>query len=155
MALATEVMEVIDDQEASNVIRLKNGWHDLPCGGSVEVEDRIPIRVSDKGWWNLDENQILGEAAKLTGTKLTWGDLDRSRRWTKAGLRGIFSGSDKWRWCFAKVLLAPCDMCGDDAGVRWILLPGEELRRWSCEACSRQVELQERIDGGATSRSDD
>lgn len=114
-----------------------DGWHDLPSGGAVELEDGIPVRITDKGAWSLDENKILAEAAELTGCKLTW-NLDRARRWRHNTLLSVFRAGLIWRWCLARVLRDACEECGTEVGVRWMRLAGQQPR-WVGEDCARDA----------------
>jgi hypothetical protein len=115
-------------------------WHELPGGGGVQVKDGTPVQVTDRGRWDLDETEILSQAAALTRTRLTWGDLDRSKRWRRAGRARALTGSATWPWCFAIVLPAACEVCGSNAGRRWAHLPGEPSSIWICDPCRRDAE---------------
>jgi hypothetical protein len=115
----------------------RNGWLDLPGGGAVELKDGVPVRVSDKGRWGLDENRILSDAAAQTGVKLTWAYLNRSKRWRYGNFFRSFLPGNAWDWCIASVLRAGCDLCASGAGVKWVPLSGEEVPAWVCEPCSR------------------
>ncbi|MDC0748672.1 hypothetical protein [Polyangium mundeleinium] len=118
----------------------KDGWHDLPSGGAVEIQNGFPVRVSDKARWNLEETRILEEAKAFANAKLTWAIRDRSRRWTKAALWTIFKAPDRARWNFAGVLPGACERCGEEAGIRFIeRAPGEE-HEWIGEACFKEIE---------------
>jgi hypothetical protein len=118
---------------------LTDGWNDLPSGGVVQVKDGIPLQVSDKGRWNLEETQILAEAAKLTGSKITWRRLERWRRWQEAGLLSIFSESNRYRWSCAEVVREVCELCGSEVGSKWVRLQGQDV--WSCESCAAGGQL--------------
>ena len=122
----------------SHVPPLGDGWHDLPGGGAVKMKGGFPVQVTDKGHWNLDENGILAEAARKTGMKLTWGTQDRTKRWRRGSTLKLFLGFDVWRWSFATVLLAPCEECGNDAGIKWVEVPGGPPW-WICERCYQKV----------------
>ncbi len=112
-----------------------DGWHDLPGGGSIEIKSGIPTRISDKGRWDLDENQLLEEASEYARMKLAWKNLDRSGRWRRVGLTRFLLGLDDGRWRFAAVLRAGCDICGNDIGVQWIQVTGECFPSWVCASC--------------------
>jgi hypothetical protein len=118
-------------------------WQDLPHGGAIRREDALPVEVSDKGAWQLDENRILRDAEEISGTKLTWMHLSRARRWHKAPITGVLRSGDEWNWCMAKVAAAACDSCGIEAGNRWI---GESSsdRVWVCETCAARGVLDKR-----------
>jgi hypothetical protein len=105
-------------------------------GGAVHSEAGIPVEVSDKGAWQLDENRILSDAQEVTMTKLTWRHLNRSRRWQKAPITTVFRPGDEWNWCIAKVAPAACDSCGIQVGKHWITAPGTSNRIWICETCA-------------------
>jgi hypothetical protein len=113
---------------------LRDGWNEMPCGGAVRVKDGVPLEVSDQGRWNLDEAQILAEAAKLTGCKINWYNLDRWRRWRGPGPLSVFSEGNRYRWSVAKVALEPCEECGSAAGETWVQR-GDEAA-WLCRACA-------------------
>src|SRR6478609_1667580 len=117
-----------------------SGWSELPGGGGVQVKDGTPAQVTDRGRWNLDETAILAEAAALTGTRLTWGELDRSQRWRRAGRVRALTGSATWPWCFAAVLPAACEVCGSNAGRCWVHRPGASDPIWICDPCHQDAE---------------
>lgn len=101
----------------------RDKWQDLPHGGAMRSEADIPVAVSDKGAWQLDENRILSDAQEVSGMKLTWMHLSRARRWQKAPITAVILPGDEWNWSVAKVTLAACDSCGVEAGKRWITEP--------------------------------
>ena len=73
-----------------------DGWHDLPGGGAVEIVGGVPVRITDKGRWNLDENTLLAEAAELTGLQLTWtrgggAHLEKKARIAARGITGLIT----------------------------------------------------------------
>jgi hypothetical protein len=123
---------------------LRDGWHDLPGGGAVEMKGGIPVRVSDKGHRTLDEAKILSAAAQLTGTKLTWGGGDRAKRWRPNNLLTVFRRDNFSEWCLARVLVAVCELCGDEVGTRWVKLVGESDPGWVGESCARESSEIER-----------
>ena len=125
----------------SDIPILNDGWYDLPSGGAVQIKNGIPIKVSDKGRWDLEEGQILAEVVEFTESKITWRDLDRSKRWRKAGLFSILTKSDRWRWNLANVIRMACENCGCDVGTCWVQPPDQENTMWICDACARDKNL--------------
>jgi len=113
-----------------------NGWHDLPGGGAVEIKDGVPVRITDKGRWNLDENTILAEAAKLTGMHLTW-TWGRASRWRHNSFLTIFHRWSTHHWSLARVFVGACELCGDEVGARWMKVIGEDSPSWIGEDCAR------------------
>jgi hypothetical protein len=113
-----------------------DGWYDLPGGGNVEINNGYPIHVGDRGRWTLDESQILLEAATASDMKLTWANLDRSKRWRRLSLIKVLTGSEYSQACIAAVLRAGCDRCGSDVGIRWIRRPSENTPIWCCQKCA-------------------
>ena len=116
--------------------RLAEGWHDLASGGAVEIQRGIPIRITDKGSGDLDEHQIFAEAAAMTGMRLTL-TLARAGRWRRDRLRSLFRRDKRWRWSYAVVLRAPCEICGVEAGVCWAKERGVEPLSWVDDDCAR------------------
>ncbi|PJZ28041.1 hypothetical protein CH378_19920 [Leptospira kmetyi] len=117
-----------------------NGWHDLPSGGTVEIKAGIPFQVSDKGFWNLEETQILTEAATFTNTRLEWATAERSSRWKSASIWAPFKTPYEQRhWAFAKVLRAGCEKCGNEVGVRFHTSRLSEKVEWVCDKCWKRV----------------
>jgi hypothetical protein len=59
---------------------LESGWHDLPCGGSVKIENGMPVRISDgikdgdDENCSLEEKMLLLEAQNLCGCQLEIGE---------------------------------------------------------------------------------
>ncbi len=123
---------------------VRDGWHDLPSGGAVEMKDGIPVRVSDKANWILDDNKILAEAAQQTGMKLTWAGRGRSQRWRSNNLLTMFRLGNYSRWCLARVLVEACELCGDEVGVRWMKAIGDDSPAWVGEECARDSPELER-----------
>jgi len=113
-----------------------DGWHDLPGGGAVEIDDGIPVRITDKGRWNLDEDTILAEAAGLTGMQLTW-TWSRGPRWRRNGLLAMFRRGTLEHWRLARVLVGVCELCGDEVGVRWMKVTDGTQPGWVGESCAR------------------
>lgn len=118
---------------------MADGWQDLPGGGNVRMKNGRPTHVGDKGRWALDENQILSEAAAVTGMKLTWATLDRSSRWHRPSLISALTMSQYSQACIAAVLPAGCDRCGSDVGIDWAVPPGESRPMWCCRKCSKEL----------------
>jgi len=113
-----------------------DGWHDLPGGGAVEIVGGFPVRITDKGRWNLDENTLLAEAAELTGMQLTW-THNRGSRWRRNGLLAMFRPGTASHWSLARVFVCACELCGDEVGVRWMKVIGETAPGWVGESCAR------------------
>ena len=111
-------------------------WRDLPHGGAMRLEGDVPVEVSDKGNWQLDEIQILRDAEGTSGVKLTWMHLNRARRWQRTSITAVFRSPGKWHWCTAKVLLAACDFCGIEMGERWDDDRGLPDPVWVCADCA-------------------
>jgi hypothetical protein len=101
----------------------------------MRLENGIPIEVSDKGAWMLDEKRILSDAEEASGIKLTWMHSNRSKRWRKAPILAILRPNNEWSWCMAKVAPAACDFCGVNIGKLWTGAPGTPDRAWKCGAC--------------------
>jgi hypothetical protein len=101
---------------------VRDGWHDLPSGGAVEIKDGIPVRVSDKARSSLDENEILAEAAQLTGMYLTWQTLRRPGNYSE--------------WSLAHVLVGACELCAEEVGVRWMKYVVDDSPAWVGEECA-------------------
>ena len=120
-----------------------DGWHDLSSGGAVELKGGIPVRITDKGNWTLDENKILAEAAELTEAKLTW-NSDRARRWRHNSLLSTFRPGLTWQWCLARVLRDACELCGNEVGVRWMKVIDQRSPGWVGEDCARESPEVER-----------
>lgn len=58
-----------------------DGWHGLPCGGAVKIEDGLPVRLSDGATADepgADPRRVLAEAIEYTGRRL------RVREWQSA-----------------------------------------------------------------------
>jgi hypothetical protein len=104
----------------------------------MRLEGDIPVEVSDKGAWQLDEIQILKDAEELSGIKLTWMHLSRARRWQKAPITAVIRAGGEWNWSTARVAPAACDSCGVEMGKRWIGPPGTPGSVWVCESCWRR-----------------
>lgn len=122
---------------ARKPILATDGWHDLPGGGAVQVSNGVPAQVSDKGRWDLDELKLFAEAAEFTCTKLTW-VRDRTKRWHHGSLFELLGPSATW--CYAKVALAGCDVCGSEVGGQWVRRPGgDESPEWCCTNCAAEV----------------
>jgi hypothetical protein len=111
-------------------------WQDLPHGGAMRREADIPVAVSDKGAWQLDENRILSDAQEVSGIKLTWLHLSRALRWQKAPITAVILTGQEWSWSVAKVTLAACDSCGIEVGNRWITEANTAEQAWVCEKCA-------------------
>lgn len=116
-----------------------DGWYDLPSGGKIHLRSGVPVEVSDAGRWDLDERQILAEAAHFVDMPLLWAELDRSKRWHHTGLVSLFKQSNEWRWCVARVLREACELCGNEVGMEWVTVPGEPQRVWIGENCARDA----------------
>lgn len=105
----------------------------------MRLEDDIPVEVSDKGVWQLDELGILRDAEELSGIKLTWMHLSRARRWQKTPITAVLRPRDEWNWSTAKVARAACDVCGVEMGMRWIGESGSPNVVWVCDTCRRRT----------------
>ena len=114
-------------------------WHDLPNGGAMRCEFRVPVEVADKGAWQLDENRILTDAKEVSGVKLTWMHLSRAERWQKTPFMAVLRPNGGWNWCIAKVVPAACDSCGVEVGVRWVCEVGSLYQLWFCKTCARPL----------------
>ena len=89
--------------------RSSDGWHALPSGGMVLLEQHRPRMVSDGGRWNLSELRILAEAEVLTGFRLEFIG-PRWKRWTRAPYYYIwFKPKGMWRWNLARVRIVACE----------------------------------------------
>lgn len=105
----------------------------------MRLEEDLPVEVSDKGAWQLDEIRILRDAEEASGIKLTWMHLGRARRWQKAPITAVLRPRDEWNWSTAKVAPAACDSCGVELGKQWIGELGAPDRVWVCDACRRRT----------------
>jgi hypothetical protein len=114
---------------------MRDGWHDLPGGGSVKIEGGNPVEVSDRGRRGLDENQILREASEYSNAKLTWAIFDRSRRWYRPALLQVLTGKAQLQTCSAGVLRAGCDLCASNVGVQWVQPSPDDSPIWWCGEC--------------------
>jgi hypothetical protein len=95
----------------------------------------IPVAVTDKGVWQLDEIGILRDAQEVSGIKLTWMHLGRARRWQKAPVLAVFRQGEEWNWCVAEVARAACESCGVEAGTQWINDRNTPSQVWVCKTC--------------------
>ena len=114
-----------------------DGWHDLPGGGAVEIKESIPVRVSDKGNWTLEETAILAAAARHSGMKLTWATDDRSTRWRRDSILSVLRGGNVWSWCYARVLRVACELCGQEPGTQLRKIVGQDELAWVGEECAK------------------
>jgi len=49
----------------------------------------------------------------------------------------MFRPGTRSHWRLARVLLAACELCGDEVGVRWMKVVGETASGWVGESCAR------------------
>lgn len=63
-------MTTIDSARAEYqrlIAEQRDGWIDLPCGGSVLIERGQPTRISDKGNADIPVSRLLEEASQVVG----------------------------------------------------------------------------------------
>lgn len=119
---------------------LKDGWLDLPSGGSVEIRDGIPVRVTDNERYMMDDGQILREAAEATQSQLVWAHTDRSRRWRRRGLFEMLAEErTSFRKQVAEVLRDACSNCGVNVGERKVQPDGGYPIEWACRRCAHAM----------------
>ena len=114
----------------------ENRWINLKCGGAVLMNNGVPVTVTDKGRWELDETQILKDAAEATCCKLEWAELSRSKRWKSSSFNWFIFA--KRNWSMAKILRCACEACGNEKGITYIDVKDQRL--WLGNLCKRTPE---------------
>ena len=104
----------------------------------MRLSGEIPVEVTDKGAWQLDENQILAQSQEVAGFKLTWLYACRGRPWRKAPLLAVFR-TGEWNWPLARVALSACESCGIEAGTQWVIEKDTSDRSWVCDGCRDEI----------------
>lgn len=66
MIMARDAMQACIDVMVDMLRTHRDGWIDLPCGGSVLIEGGRPTRVSDKGS-AIAVDRLLSEASQAVG----------------------------------------------------------------------------------------